>query len=33
MTKKKPTVPAPSKPIEADRQRIITNQKDKPKVR
>jgi hypothetical protein len=32
MTNKKPSVPAPSKPIESDRKRIITNKKDKPKV-
>jgi len=33
MTKKKPDVKPPAKPIESDRKRIITNQKDKQKVK
>lgn len=31
MTKKKPDVKPPAKPIESERKQIITNQKDKPK--
>ncbi|MFT7056692.1 MAG: hypothetical protein ACJAR3_002331 [Roseivirga sp.] len=31
MTDKKPSVPAPSKPIISDRREIITNSKEKPK--